>query len=55
MLSYVTYAAVLIHIIDGFALTIQNKKARPIPYAKTIRKLTQAQQAAAWPSYVRLF
>ena len=34
MLSYVTYAAVLIHIIDGFALTIQNKKARPIPYAK---------------------
>jgi succinate dehydrogenase / fumarate reductase cytochrome b subunit len=33
ILSYVTYAAVIIHIIDGFALTIQNKKARPIGYA----------------------
>jgi succinate dehydrogenase / fumarate reductase cytochrome b subunit len=33
ILSYVTYAAVLIHIIDGFALTIQNRKARPVRYA----------------------
>ena len=33
ILSYVTYAAILIHIIDGIALTIQNKKARPVAYA----------------------
>jgi succinate dehydrogenase / fumarate reductase cytochrome b subunit len=33
ILSYVTYVAVLIHIIDGFALTIQNRKARPVRYA----------------------
>ena len=33
LLSYVTYAAVLIHVIDGFALTIQNRKARPVRYA----------------------
>jgi succinate dehydrogenase / fumarate reductase cytochrome b subunit len=33
ILSYVTYIAVLIHVIDGFALTIQNRKARPVRYA----------------------
>jgi succinate dehydrogenase / fumarate reductase cytochrome b subunit len=33
ILSYVTYAAVLIHIIDGILLTIQNRKARPVSYA----------------------
>ncbi|MEN9292064.1 MAG: hypothetical protein RLZZ357_1908 [Bacteroidota bacterium] len=33
ILSYVTYAAVLIHIIDGILLTIQNRKARPVRYA----------------------
>lgn len=32
VLSYFTYASVLFHVIDGFVLTIQNKKARPVKY-----------------------
>ncbi|MEJ6588467.1 MAG: succinate dehydrogenase cytochrome b subunit [Crocinitomicaceae bacterium] len=32
-LSYLTYFSILFHAIDGIALLIQNKKARPIPYA----------------------
>lgn len=32
-LSYLTYISILFHAIDGIALTIQNKKARPINYA----------------------
>ena len=35
LLSYLTYISILFHAIDGIALTIQNKKARPIGYAKT--------------------
>ena len=35
ILSYVTYLSILFHAIDGIMLTIQNKKARPIGYAKT--------------------
>ncbi len=34
VLSYVTYISILFHAIDGIVLTIQNKKARPIGYAK---------------------
>ncbi|MFM6946428.1 MAG: succinate dehydrogenase cytochrome b subunit [Flavobacteriales bacterium] len=33
ILSYVTYAAVLIHVVDGLLLTVQNRKARPVRYA----------------------
>ena len=33
VLSYTTYFSILFHAIDGIALTIQNKKARPIQYA----------------------
>jgi succinate dehydrogenase / fumarate reductase, cytochrome b subunit len=33
VMSYLTYLSVLFHAIDGVALTIQNKKARPIKYA----------------------
>lgn len=33
-LSYVTYFSILFHAIDGILLTIQNRKARPIKYAK---------------------
>ncbi|MDE0917426.1 MAG: succinate dehydrogenase cytochrome b subunit [Flavobacteriales bacterium] len=32
VLSYLTYAGVIFHIIDGFVLTIQNRKARPVKY-----------------------
>lgn len=35
ILSYLTYISILFHAIDGILLTIQNKKARPISYAKT--------------------
>ncbi|WP_177761279.1 succinate dehydrogenase cytochrome b subunit [Flavobacterium sp. I3-2] len=34
VLSYVTYISILFHAIDGILLTIQNKKARPVGYAK---------------------
>ena len=32
VLSYLTYACVLFHVVDGFVLTIQNRKARPVKY-----------------------
>ena len=34
LLSYVTYFSILFHAVDGILLTIQNRKARPIKYAK---------------------
>lgn len=34
VMSYVTYISIIFHAIDGIVLTIQNKKARPIGYAK---------------------
>lgn len=34
VLSWVTYLSILFHAIDGILLTIQNKKARPVAYAK---------------------
>jgi len=34
VLSYVTYISILFHAIDGIMLAVQNKKARPIGYAK---------------------
>lgn len=33
VMSYVTYFSIIFHAIDGFLLTIQNKKARPQNYA----------------------
>ncbi len=35
LLSYLTYISIIFHAIDGIMLTIQNKKARPVGYAKT--------------------
>ncbi|WP_130736373.1 succinate dehydrogenase cytochrome b subunit [Flavobacterium sp. J27] len=35
ILSYLTYISILFHAIDGFLLTYQNAKARPIGYAKS--------------------
>ena len=35
ILSYLTYISILFHAFDGFLLTYQNVKARPIGYAKT--------------------
>lgn len=34
LLSYVTYISIIFHAVDGIMLAIQNKKARPIAYAK---------------------
>ena len=34
LLSYLTYISIIFHAIDGFLLTVQNKKARPVAYAK---------------------
>lgn len=34
VMSYLTYISILFHAIDGIVLTIQNRKARPIAYAK---------------------
>tara|TARA_B100001741_G_C16344601_1_gene501138 strand:- start:43 stop:747 length:705 start_codon:yes stop_codon:yes gene_type:complete len=33
VLSYLTYASVLFHVVDGFVLVVQNRKARPTRYA----------------------
>jgi len=34
ILSYLTYFSILFHAFDGFLLTYQNMKARPVGYAK---------------------
>lgn len=34
LLSYLTYISILFHAVDGIMLTVQNRKARPIRYAK---------------------
>ena len=34
ILSYLTYASVLFHVIDGIVLSMQNRKARPVGYVK---------------------
>ncbi len=34
ILSYLTYASVLFHVVDGIVLTMQNRKARPVGYVK---------------------
>lgn len=33
LLSYLTYISIIFHAVDGIYLAIQNKKARPVPYA----------------------
>ena len=33
ILSYLTYISIIFHAVDGFILTIQNRRARPIKYA----------------------
>jgi succinate dehydrogenase / fumarate reductase, cytochrome b subunit len=43
ILSYITYASILFHVVDGIILTIKNIKARPIGYVK--------QNAAASSSF----
>lgn len=35
LLSYLTYISIIFHVIDGFMLVIENRKARPVKYAYT--------------------
>jgi succinate dehydrogenase / fumarate reductase, cytochrome b subunit len=32
LLSYLTYASILFHVIDGLVISIQNRRARPVKY-----------------------
>ena len=34
LLSYLTYFSILFHAVDGIVLTVQNRRARPVRYAK---------------------
>lgn len=45
LLSYLTYISILFHAIDGIVLTVQNRRARPIRYAKE-----NASANSAWAS-----
>ncbi|SCY58102.1 succinate dehydrogenase cytochrome b subunit [Flavobacterium caeni] len=45
VLSYLTYASIIFHAIDGAMLTYQNAKARPVKYAKN-----NAAANSAWSS-----
>ena len=39
VMSYITYFSILFHAVDGIALTIQNKKARPVKSSYIIREI----------------
>lgn len=43
--SYINYAMILLHVIDGFLLTRQNKSARPSAYYKTDQR-----KSSTWSS-----
>jgi succinate dehydrogenase / fumarate reductase cytochrome b subunit len=45
ILSYVTYASILFHSIDGILLTIQNRKARPVKYV-----MNKPEKNTVWAS-----
>ena len=45
VLSYLTYFAVLFHLVDGIVLSIQNRRARPVRYA-----MERASTNAGWSS-----
>lgn len=45
IVSYVLYASILLHIIDGFILVKQNRAARPVQYAYNRESIT-----ASWSS-----
>lgn len=45
LLSYLTYISIIFHAVDGIMLTVQNRKARPIKYAKE-----NAAANTAWAS-----
>ena len=58
ILSYVTYISILFHAIDGLALAVQNKKARPQKYAYNnpgANSSTASRQMALLGSIILIF
>lgn len=56
--SYLTYLSILFHSIDGLFLAVQNKKARPISYAKNApgaNSKLPARQMAVLGSAILIF
>lgn len=53
--SYITYIAILLHVIDGIALAISNRKARPIQYAKKPKGSSWASRNMALLGTIILF
>ncbi|WP_294824664.1 succinate dehydrogenase cytochrome b subunit [uncultured Flavobacterium sp.] len=45
ILSYLTYASILFHAIDGIILTVQNQKARPVKYV-----MNKPEKNTVWAS-----
>lgn len=45
IVAYVNYAFILLHVIDGFYLTVQNRKARPKGYA-----MVDQSKSSSWSS-----
>lgn len=58
VMSYVTYLSILFHAIDGLMLAVQNKKARPVQYAKNNANANSsgfARQMAVLGSIILIF
>jgi len=58
ILSYVTYISILFHAIDGLALAVQNRKARPQKYAYNnpgANSSTASRQMALLGSIILIF
>ncbi len=58
VMSYVTYISILFHAIDGIMLAVQNKKARPVQYAKNNANANSssfARQMAVLGSIIFIF
>ena len=45
VLSYLTYASIIFHAIDGIVLTVQNQKARPVKYV-----MNKPEKNTVWAS-----
>jgi len=45
IISYLLYASILLHVISGIRITLQNRAARPVPY-----NAAKDQRSASWAS-----
>ena len=57
IISYLLYATILLHALSGIRITLQNRKARPVPYQapKDTRSSTWASKNMALMGMVVLF